>query len=131
MISVLLDGMELSGTDEDDIPGGDRFFLKIRGHDAAPFFDDDQFRFGMPVKGHSGKIPGNGAQISIIGKIRSSVGFGLMVILVFADIHRSITSLPYLIVLYNEREEYCKKYPQKHIILLSRGCSSYHVHKET
>ena len=97
----LLDGVELSGADNDDIAGRDRALLKVRGYDAPAFFNDDKFDLRVPVQGHSGKIARDGAEIGVVGKIRRGVGLRLVVILVFTDIHKINLAL---IVLYNEKK---------------------------
>ena len=101
MTGVLLDGVELPGADDDDISGRDRALLKVRGYDAPAFFNDDELHFRVPVQGHSREVARDGAEIGVVGKIRSGVGFRLMVILVFTDIHKINLAL---IVLYNEKK---------------------------
>ena len=51
IIGVLLDRVELSGTDDDDIAGCDRALLEIRGHDASAFFYYNKLHFRVPVQG--------------------------------------------------------------------------------
>ncbi len=118
IIAILLDGVELSRADDDDIAGCDRALLEIRGHDAPSLFYYNELHFRVPVKRDSREVTRDGAQIGVIGKICRGVRFCLVVILVFIDIHKINLAL---IVLYNEKEEYCKIFSGKHTILLNKG----------
>ena len=87
-----------------------------------PFFITISSTSECQCRGHAREVAGDGAQIGVVWEIRSGVGFRLMVILVFIDIHKINLAL---IVLYNEKKEYCKKYPRKHIIMLNKDYSPH------
>lgn len=91
--AILLDGMELSRADDNDVSGCDGQRRKVRGHKAAPLLYDDELHFGVPVQRNRREVAGNGAEISIVWKIRRGMGFCLVIVLVFADIHNGLLSV--------------------------------------
>ena len=87
IILILFDRVELPRTDEDDVSGCDRTFFQVGGHDAPPLLDHDHLQLRVPVQGHGRKVPGDGAQIGVIGKICGRMRFSFVVVLVFTEIH--------------------------------------------
>ena len=82
--------MQLPGTYEYNVSGGDGALMEIYGHGASPFFDHDQFYLHVPVRRHVSEVQGDGTEISCVGKFFRSVAFCLVIVLVFAEIHKKI-----------------------------------------
>ena len=86
-VLILVDGMDLTGTDEDDASGADRVFDQVDGHDSLSAANADDFHFLVPVCGDGVEIQRNGA-----GKcrIREEIGYMVLFFLiafVFQNVH--------------------------------------------
>ena len=83
-------GMKLTGKDGHDAAGMDRIGHKVHENGPPSFFDIDQLHLVVPVGGHPGKVPGDGAEIGIVGKARLFMEPGLLILGIFDQFHGKV-----------------------------------------
>ena len=65
---ILLNRMELPGTDKHNIAGSDSASVKINRNKSRSFFNYYNFQLGMPMERNESKIQRYGTKISIVGE---------------------------------------------------------------